>query len=214
MGARHALFRPFAAPRAVKIPESPRGWYGADRHGQQGLPRSRRSAVRRLRRSVRASYLLRADRPKSSGFAAAAHSAPAIAAAGAPPAVPATCSADGPSKPARPGSQRWGRRIGCGKDTFPQPRVIRTAMHHDGTARLTNAPAVGLKPAASAAAAATCWSRAPRSDELRAGGLGPRAHRDGRSAAVRANPNEHHDQLLQAPGSSGPALTICRRRWR
>jgi hypothetical protein len=24
MGARHALFRPFAAPRTVKIPESPR----------------------------------------------------------------------------------------------------------------------------------------------------------------------------------------------
>jgi len=47
MGARHALFRPFVALRTVEIPESPRGWYGADRPPQQGRSRSAqvRSAV-------------------------------------------------------------------------------------------------------------------------------------------------------------------------
>lgn len=50
MGARHALFWPFAAPRTVEIPESPRGWYGADRKTQQGRQRFRRAVVLRLRR--------------------------------------------------------------------------------------------------------------------------------------------------------------------
>lgn len=43
MGARHARLRPFSAPRRWTIPESPRGWYGADRRTRQaGSPTSSR----------------------------------------------------------------------------------------------------------------------------------------------------------------------------
>src|SRR6185369_16000963 len=62
MGARHALFRPFTAPRTIEIPESPRGWYGADRQSQQGRPQFCRAAVRGLRHTGRGSYLPRVVR--------------------------------------------------------------------------------------------------------------------------------------------------------
>src|SRR3569623_3449508 len=68
MGARHALFRPFAAPSTVEIPESPRGWYGADRLGRQGRPQFCRAAVLRTRRTGRGSYLSRIARENGSGL--------------------------------------------------------------------------------------------------------------------------------------------------
>jgi hypothetical protein len=72
MGARHALFRPFAAPRPAEIPESPRGWYGADRLTRQGRRRFCRAAVLRLRPAGRASLFAADRRRKWRAFQVAA----------------------------------------------------------------------------------------------------------------------------------------------
>lgn len=68
MGARHALFRPFAVPGTVEIPESPRGRYGADRKTRQGRSRFCRAAVLRLRRKGCDNYLPRTIRSRCPGF--------------------------------------------------------------------------------------------------------------------------------------------------
>jgi hypothetical protein len=132
MGARHALFRPFAAPRTVKIPESPRGWYGADRLTQQGQSRFRRSAVLRLRRSGRDSYA-RWLTTKMLGFlGSAAHSNPGNDRRRSPPAAAAADFANGLPRAAQP----------------REPMMVRAAIR-TGAARILSTAANDRKSHAS-----------------------------------------------------------------
>lgn len=178
MGARHALFKPFAAPRTVEIPESPRagmeqiGKPGKGGHkfaGQQFWDCGARAeaAPRRVSSIKIALFLGCGSAPKS--------------------------SKDGRRDPVRHAGdiladevrEQRGREGGAGhgcdqdrhrNDRYPQVRLIRRAMRHDRTgARLANAP-VPDRPRARRAATLGP-SRAPRSHELRAGGHSPRAHR-------------------------------------
>lgn len=143
MGARHALFRPFAAPRPVEIPESPRGWYGADRQTRQGRPRFCRAAVLRLRRRGRGRDLPRITRSKCSDSCVRQRTQTHAIAGGDPRRHPGDILADRalPEQPCEQAGDDRGREGDrCSKDTYPQARAVRGAMRHDGTgARLANA---------------------------------------------------------------------------
>lgn len=202
MGARHALFRPFAAPSTVEILESPRGWYGADRPPQQGrAPISQRALGRDIHCWEGSPYLGR-DAVKSrlqrrqalfpSSQRHAGDRNPQSNAAGNPAMPPEPCVTTGPGlvqRMRRAVLRTGGERGGC---DAPGRRARRARMSFGlgGIARKLIDP--GGRPAAGRSARAAAGQRS-RSGWSR---CGPETKPDGARL---------HDALPL------PAITICRR---
>ena len=213
MGARHALFRPFAAPRTEKIPESPRGWYGADRQAQQGRPQFCAAAVPRLRCTDQGSAGRMASGQNARVFRAAAHPDPGNDRRGGPYRHPGDIVL---AAAAARGQVQQGHVSGADGRT----------SHASRRDRGSSGECVGADPASDRPRARRRRlagpSHAPRSHELRAGGHSPGAHRspDGRSAVVRSAEQGHGraqagpDLDMCSVNMRSPALTTCRRRWR